>query len=326
MGFASLNEVREGDLQQSSGTLIWVAKLLLGGPRFGESQIRRRSPSPEFYIPRSKRSKHKPKSAALHDSPEETCTPHGLEQIDSNESAIPPPPCENQLTNALAPEDVVDPPRTIPNEDHDVEYHALDPDPSYLWAEEEADFDWYNDFERYEPTLDLHMFPDHGDDDKHTRNLVFEEFTPVEPISPVTIPGQPGSGRKGKGKSSEEYSANAAKFGYKGSYSQYPTHANVGRANGRANGDDPSDGKNSSGSGNEGGGGGGGGGDGGDEEVNDEQVTMASQPAPDITPQERAIPQPPPLRYGESRKSLGNSKLFGWSCVSFLTLLAVFIN
>jgi hypothetical protein len=212
-----------------------------------------------------------------------------------------------------------------------ITHTTLDNDHESIWGDPGASPDpngWYAEYRQCEASLDVHMFPENNEQED-TVHLFTETFTPSEPLCPVTVPAPFGSGRKEKVKPEEEYSASAAALGYKGSYSQYPPHTNVGLSRGRVNGDDPNDNNNGSGSGDRRGGGGDDGGRGGggddedDREADSEQVAVASQSSPVPPTQQQDISQPLPLRYGESRRALPNDPRLGWLCVSFYLALHI---
>lgn len=320
--FGALNQSRWSDAYRSVGTLEkrWVAKLAYSQLRIGDYKKRIGSTSPEFFIPDP--IPQKATSKRTQDAQNIPSSPRDEERTGSKGSgAIPTARNTGQATLPAVPASCTDVALDAPGKSSKVhEYYFDDAEGIDRWEEEEINFDWYKDFERNEATLDLKMFPENDDSEEVTRLIGFDLFIPEDPISPILVPF--GSGRKGKGKSKEEYSADAAELGYKGGYSQYPTHANLNNSNGRPNGDDPSDRDNSSGNGN---GGGGrdrgdhdGDGDGDDQEMNGEQVTTTSQTAFDSAPVKEVIQQPLALRYGDSRRSLPNSVKFGWACVCFL--------
>jgi hypothetical protein len=268
----------------------------------------RRSPSPELHTPRPERYKEKADALQARST---LCIRRSGGAIESNMSSTSPVTGNGQYTAASMPKELL--------EIQPITYTTFDNDRESVWDDPETSPDsngWFAEYRRWEASLDVHMFPENNEQED-TVHLFTETFIPSEPLCPVIVPAPFGSGRKEKVKPDQEYSANAAALGYKGSYSQYPPHRNISLSRGRVNGDDPNDNNNGSGSGDRRGGGGGGGDDEDDREADNEQVAVASQSPAALPTRQQEIPQPLPLRYGESRRALLSDRRLGWLCVSF---------
>jgi hypothetical protein len=284
-------------------------------PRVGESShygprgviLPRTSPSPELHTPRPERYKEKADALQARSTP---CIRRSRGEIESNMSSTSPVTGNGQYIAASMPKELL--------EIQSITFTTFDNDRENVWGDPETSPDsngWFAEHKRWEASLDVHMFPENNEQED-TVYLFTEIFIPSEPLCPVIVPAPFGSGRKEKVKSDQEYSADAAALGYKGSYSQYPPHTNVGLSGGKVNGDDPNDNNNGSGS-RDWRGGGGGGDDEDDREADNEQVAVASQSPAALPARQQEIPQPLPLRYGESRRALPSGRRLGWLCVSF---------
>jgi hypothetical protein len=136
----------------------------------------------------------------------------------------------------------------LPHGQHQIE----DAQDNESWVDPrlaEEEFDWYEEYQKFEAMNNTRMFSESDPED------VSQSRDAFVPTSPVALPAPFGSGRKGKDKSHEEYAAAASTLGWGGSYNSY--------ANGDPRrGGSEEDGNNSGpGRGLDGAGGGGGGGD-----------------------------------------------------------------
>lgn len=306
------DELTAGHRSPGAPSKARLVELSHYGPR--GVRLPRGSPTPEFYTPRPER--YKAKADALR-AQSTRCIQRSGDAIESNMSSNSPVTDNGQYPAVSMPEELL--------ETQPITYATFDTDHESVWNDPEASPDsngWYAEYMRWEASLDVHMFPENNEQED-TIHLFTETFIPSEPLCPVTVPAPFGSGRKEKVKPDQEYSASAAAFGYKGSYSQYPPQTNVRLSRGRVNGDDPNDNNNGSGSGEKRGGRGGEGGGRGsgrddedDREADNEQVAVTSQSPPGLPTQQQGIQQPLPLRYGESRRALPNDPRLGWRCVS----------
>jgi hypothetical protein len=185
------------------------------------------------------------------------------------------------------------------------------------WADEE--FNWYEEYQRYEAMNNISVFPEPDlEDASQYCNFV----VPEDSTSPVLVPAPFGSGRKGKDKSHEEYAAAASTFGWGGSYNGYAVGRNA-RRDQSDEGEDPNKHNNNnsdSGGGSDGGQGGDGGGDGGKAIVDADQMRN-TRTTKDASTTESTIAKPITLTYGTTRDPAGCSTKRYWVCVSSPCLL-----
>jgi hypothetical protein len=259
-----------------------------------------------------------------HDSPPAVQSSH---QALSKEAAPEPslhiqrPPQGNGINNSISIS-----PGVLYDDDPPLSslYQLEEAQDAQISAELDAaqeNFDWGEEYENF---LANSKFPEASLPDLDARHSSqgYKDRTEEDPISPISIPGQLGSGRKGKNKTPEEYAADASTLGWGGSYNNNTANGNAQRDRSGEDGDPNNrNNNNNSGSGDDSNGGrqGGSGGDGGDESTTANE-SRNGQALADGSAARSAMTAAEPLNYGISRDPAPCSRRNTWVCVSLLLL------